>query len=237
MLVKATITSSFFGFAFAGFEQIGNALTQAGVKVPGDRLLASHQFTNYGCWCYMDETHGKGRGPPVDEFDALCKELHHNYECLLMETAAGTNGSCAVDPWEVEYTTPMAVLLGIVNLDFDAVLAGCESEFADDECKMNVCKTEIGFGVRQTILQNTAANRQDMYEHENGFMPLEGDNCPIKDNSDTGDNEKKCCGPYPNRFPYKTNGGDRGCCSTKTFDVNTLECCNDGSGIKFIGGC
>ena len=162
MLVKATIASSFIGFAFAGFEQISNALTQAGVKVPGDRLVPAPEFTNYGCWCYMDESHGKGRGPPVDEFDALCKELHHNYECLIMETAAGANGSCAVDPWEVfpaEYSPPLPILVALFSLDLDTVLTACESEYADDACRMNVCKTELGFGLRQTALQQSASNR------------------------------------------------------------------------------
>lgn len=41
---------------------------------------------NRGCWCYFDQTHGQGRGQPVDRIDEICKQLHQNYECLLIDS-------------------------------------------------------------------------------------------------------------------------------------------------------
>merc|ERR1712084_50855 len=46
----------------------------------------------------------------------------------------------------------------------------------------------------------------------------------------------QCCGAYPNRFPYKTNNGARGCCSGATYATALLECCPNGS-TAVIGTC
>jgi len=46
----------------------------------------------------------------------------------------------------------------------------------------------------------------------------------------------KCCGDYPERFPYKTNDGARGCCVATTFATALLECCGNGS-TAVIGAC
>ena len=50
-----------------------------------------------------------------------------------------------------------------------------------------------------------------------------------------------CCGQYPQRFPYRTQGGDRGCCENPngagvTYNANFLQCCADGSTLV-IGAC
>ena len=39
----------------------------------------------------------------------------------------------------------------------------------------------------------------------------------------------ECCGEYPNRFPFSSEGGNRGCCGGKTFDSGNLMCCSDGT--------
>ena len=53
--------------------------------------------------------------------------------------------------------------------------------------------------------------------------------------------EKKCCGDYKNnglRFPFETLGGYRGCCGRKTYDVGTMECCDEGfSEVSARGAC
>lgn len=35
-----------------------------------------------------------------------------------------------------------------------------------------------------------------------------------------------CCGQYPDRFPYRSQGGDRQCCGVKTYNAMTLTCCD-----------
>ena len=39
----------------------------------------------------------------------------------------------------------------------------------------------------------------------------------------------QCCGEYPNRFPFSSENGNRGCCNGKTFDSANLMCCSDGT--------
>ena len=39
----------------------------------------------------------------------------------------------------------------------------------------------------------------------------------------------ECCGNYPDRFPFNSENGTRGCCHGKTFDSANLMCCVDGS--------
>ena len=38
----------------------------------------------------------------------------------------------------------------------------------------------------------------------------------------------KCCGNYPERFPFASMDGNRGCCGGRTFDTSIMECCADG---------
>ena len=36
-----------------------------------------------------------------------------------------------------------------------------------------------------------------------------------------------CCGTYPNRFPFSSEDGGRGCCGDKTYNIGSLDCCSD----------
>merc|ERR1712048_393740 len=36
---------------------------------------------------------------------------------------------------------------------------------------------------------------------------------------------QECCGTFPDRFPYRTQGGGRACCNGATYSTATLECC------------
>ena len=41
---------------------------------------------SYGCWCDLhNDLKAKSMGEPVNELDAYCKQLHHNYNCVHME--------------------------------------------------------------------------------------------------------------------------------------------------------
>lgn len=48
----------------------------------------------------------------------------------------------------------------------------------------------------------------------------EGVDCPIEET-------KECCGPYPERFPYKRNV-EHQCCVFSTYNPNMFLCCSDG---------
>merc|ERR1712117_99516 len=39
---------------------------------------------------------------------------------------------------------------------------------------------------------------------------------------------QECCGSFPDRFPYRPQGGARACCNGVTYSTATLECCSGG---------
>ena len=76
----------------------------------GKRNLKDHilqeYFLPYGCWCHFDENKyniaGKGKGTPMDAWDANCRTLSEGYECAVMDGLA-EGEECA--PWSVPYET------------------------------------------------------------------------------------------------------------------------------------
>ena len=67
------------------------------------------------------------------------------------------------------------------------------------------------------------------YKLDNNFD--KESNCKIVGSNNKTD-EKKCCGDYPLRFPYRPNNGERGCCVDRTYPSSLMSCCVDGS-VKF----
>ena len=46
----------------------------------------------------------------------------------------------------------------------------------------------------------------------------------------------ECCGKYPNRYPYASDGGFRDCCGQKTYSIENYECCEDEQ-VRAVGTC
>merc|ERR1711884_417708 len=44
-----------------------------------------NSMNEYGCWCYFNDDHGRGKGTPVDAIDEMCKTLHDGYECAMRD--------------------------------------------------------------------------------------------------------------------------------------------------------
>ena len=51
----------------------------------------------------------------------------------------------------------------------------------------------------------------------------------------SSDSHLECCGNYPDRFEFSTQGGARSCCGSVTYNPNQHDCC-DGS-LKDLGTC
>lgn len=213
-LQQVTAAHSSTTVGASGDDEIEKALTQ------NDMGLLS----NYGCWCFFENAHGKGRGKPIDEIDSFCKVLHDGYECIIAD-AAEAGIDCI--PWEASYNSAFGS--GIPSgLTLAGLAAECDVQNAADTCQSWTCKVE-GWFVQQYFLYSTsgglinAANR-----HENGFDQDVG--CPISSGITS---EKACCGEFPERFPYKTYEGARDCCVTHTFNTNLFQCCPDGH-VKMV---
>ena len=198
------------------------------------------KIDNYGCWCYFQDNHGKGKGSPMNAVDEQCKILQDGYSCIVMDYEAsheeGKGGGCV--PWEVKYTS--ATGLGMLaNSNFDeegddetnsatleyALRKKCRKANRNSNCAARACVVENYFVLSMVKLFLNGTVFDPSLLHELGhFDP--NVMCTIK--SGHFYSEKKCCGDYPIRFPYKTNGGDRGCCAGNTFNSVIMDCCEDG---------
>jgi len=179
------------------------------------------QINEYGCWCYFGDDHGRGKGQPQDAIDEMCKVLHDGYECAMRD--AEDEGTTCV-PWEVEYTSAIG--------GSDVGIAGeCSQNNPDSNCAARACTMEGAF-VANLLDAFVSGNSIDAnLKHNNGFD--QATVCATKKNGG-GPTNKACCGSYPDRFPYKTIGGDRKCCGNRTFNSLTLKCCDaDSSTVKF----
>jgi hypothetical protein len=180
-------------------------------------MIGADAFDNidgYGCWCYFDDEHGKGKSHPVNEIDAFCKALHEGYECAIID--ADNEGDLeACIPWEVFYVP------GAIG-ETDQIVSDCESR-NDNNCATRACIIETQFVTSMFRFTISGGSMDDSAKHENGFDVEE--NCPTTPGSPS---EKDCCGHYPYRHPFKTYGGQRSCCGMKTYDITVLNCCPNG---------
>merc|ERR1711981_887013 len=184
-----------------------------------------NSIDSYGCWCYFQEDHGKGRGPPANEVDAQCKMLHDGYECIILDALDEGDDDCV--PWDEKYNSGTG--LGLVATDPEnnnngrALRKSCQRSNRNSKCAQRTCIVE-GFFVMQIFKHFLAGVQFDpSLKHSLGVWDRIED-CPIKSGVDT---EKECCGTYPHRFPFKlaTLGGARNCCGENTYNPDVMECC------------
>ena len=181
----------------------------------------------HGCWCYFSNSQGKGKGKPIDFLDEMCKVLHDGYECAMRD--AEEEGTTCI-PWEVNYT---AALGNDINL---TIAEECYQLNLGNNCAIRACSIEGNFIRNLLEVFVSGEGVDENLKHENGFDVQE--KCVVKKSSGTNaantatpNTEKSCCGTYPDRFPYKTGGGERQCCGYRTFNSLTLKCCDSESSI------
>jgi len=177
----------------------------------------------YGCWCYFYDNVGRGKGSPVDEVDAMCKMLAEGYECAIRDSEE--EGLDCV-PWEVNYHAGTGSGRDLYN--------SCKEQ-NDNLCSARACAVEGNFveSVFAVLISGNGIPYDD-YSHAKGFDPSTDVGCPVKKGTPGAGPDKACCGAYPARFPYKTLGGDRGCCGSRTYSTAILNCCGNN---KVRAGC
>jgi hypothetical protein len=180
----------------------------------------------YGCWCFfgnLDST--LGRGPPIDAYDALCKELTQCYRCIVHD-ADNAEDDC--DPYNTSFDSSMAVSgsLGITN-----ITTSCQTQNVEN-CSWRTCSCAM---TMVTGFFNLAFDPNNVYDlnlkHSEGFdYNLE---CPQQGRA----SDRQCCGFYPNRRTFD-RGEARDCCHERTI-YNPLRhmCCDDGSHVGLGNNC
>lgn len=229
--MKVLFSTVLISFVYAGTEK----WTECPEDAPEDDISLACQLNRnfgasqstidalneYGCWCYFDDDHGRGKGNAVDVIDEMCKVLHDGYECAMRD--AEDEGTTCV-PWEVDYNSA-------VGGSGQTIQEECSTSNAGSNCAIRACVVEGSFiaNLLDAFINGNGVNSDN--KHANGFEVETG--CPVK-KSGGGPSNKSCCGAYPDRFPYKTVGGDRQCCGNRTFNSLTLKCCDaDSSTVKF----
>jgi len=209
------------------FQAVGAEVkAQRAPLVPGGpqtRFIAKQDMAllqGYGCWCFFEEE--RGRGQPVDEWDRQCKVLQDGYECIRLD-AEEQNLEC--DVWQTTYNSAVGSG-GLSTMSMEQLRSECDASNIGDTCGSWICRVEGWF--LQNILQMYFAqgSQPDVasFSHKNGFEPATG--CVVTKGPAS---EKSCCGDYPERFPFKTQGGNRQCCNGRTYNSQMLSCCEDGT--------
>lgn len=242
MANKALVAAT-FSLASASMQDIEKSLRMMGKKTTLTRSFAGpwasqivSNINGYGCWCYFQDNHGKGRGSPKNEVDSLCKTLQDGYSCIMMDAMA-MNETCT--PWEVPYQAGSGLGLAADEPENDsleyAVRSSCESANSGDNCATRACMVESYFVMKMFGIFLGGVDFDPNLKHDlGGFDRIQ--ECPMLGVGVEA--EKECCGVYPLRYPFKveTSNGNKGCCGDKTYLSDLMMCC-PGDQIEFVGTC
>jgi len=196
-------------------------------------ILGKYVF--YGCYCFSDAQYelDAGKGRPVDSIDAACKSFHQCYRCVNKDFVQEA-GQASCDGTSRSYR-----FKGIVDEVTGSKQIVCLNK--PGTCKRGICECDKALADDLSDLEF----KWDIMNHQRwgGFSKdamCVGLGSPRTARSIDGTGVQQCCGEYPNRFIYTSEGKDgsrRGCCNGKTFDLGGhLECC-EGNQLVPIGEC
>merc|ERR1712037_162095 len=217
-LQSGRISFSSLSFAIGEVKRINlEAMISVAVGIENMPKLSSQgkdSFQKYGCYCtpHKDAVQNHlwvGQGAPVDEIDALCKDLWDAYKCLPIDE----DGCSSTEPykWKVQ----------------KGDIVKCSDK--PDTCARTVCETDKDFA---TEVSKMVGAWKSKFHMDNGFDRVArctGETEPsFAKKSETGPSiqveverafekepvAQKCCGFGTHRHFYKTN---------------RLECCPDGT--------
>ena len=99
------------------------------------------------------------------------------------------------------------------------------------------CKCDEQLAYTLSSLASTVYNYDYfVFDHATECKVSNGGNWSVDIDEHTDSSEKhECCGSYPKRFEFSTQGGARSCCGDVTYSSNKHDCC-DGS-LKDLGTC
>ena len=193
-------------------------------NIPGNL----NAISSYGCWCNFDngigsDAYGLGRSQPLDAFDKACKVLRENYRCLDID-----GEFC--DIHNTEFISSIGSG-GTTEMDKERLIVECAISNANNPCAEKLCQIE-GFFV-QTIFKHLFQDGMvfdNNLDHKNPNFDFDS-SCQLHD---TNDNDRYCCGEFPERWPFKSDG-TKACCVDKLYNTMFKTCC-DGS-VQDIFSC
>lgn len=218
------------GLVLGDMQKMMQSIKSLHSKSPNATLRGLGDFTDdiflqlnaWGCWCYFDEDYSLGRSQPVNEIDELCRTLHDGYECILMDRQRDA-GDINCIPWEQEYSSGVRYQFVSLEDPRGQIRKVCARNNRNNKCAELSCMVENYFTARLLRLLYEGIDVDHKVKvGQYGFS--RENNCP----SNKGPTSpRECCGTYPVRFPYKTEGmnGDRDCCGEHTYWTAASDCC------------
>lgn len=179
------------------------------------------EFEHYGCWCLEK----KGHGPVKDEVDFACMTHSKCWGCAMATHGDQCDGLITAYRWKFVKDTATNKPIDIKCVD-------------TDPCKRDVCECDRALAIN-------LRNMESVYNEEYRDQSKKHEQCPRKEpetslarTSQKHDKPDACCGDETFKFPYASNGGLKGCCGTRTYSTELLECCDQAtSDIRAIGSC
>ena len=119
-----------------------------------------------------------------------------------------------------------------------------DCQFNDNDCAINACKCDEQLAHSMVAIMDTmnpdfVSTADGGFDHANTCKAAINPNAPDNNNGGNGNGGNsvmKCCGAYPNRFSFNTNGGKKSCCGDVTYSTRKHDCCNN-SFLAAIGEC
>ena len=178
----------------------------------------------YGCWCYFEDQYQRGKGDPVDAIDALCKDLHAGYECILRDFDNPTRPELSCIPWEVDYNSAYAGGYHPLGKEPGHIEDECNRINTVGTCQNAVCRVE-GYFMQGYFFEQFFNFGFDAQFNHATFDPQA--NC-FSTVHQLGPYVDDCCGSYPHRMPFR-NRDDNKCCGNNTYNPGMFFCCDDGT--------
>lgn len=171
------------------------------------------RFVNYGCYCWINglEEGVIGGGKTKDMVDHHCKELYRCYKCVQSDYQANYT--------DISYSVDFNRKNNERNLD-------CQVNSKQDSENICECDKRFAMNIAQADKDCDAGVSADtdfgehcmdeQYRTKNGNGNFEPQTMCNKQFH--GHDKEKCCGIYPNRYPYDINFSD--CCQSPGADGN-----------------
>ena len=170
-------------------------------------------YTNYGCYCWINGVEGgvTGGGRTKDMSDHHCKELYRCYKCVNIDyTKNYTDVSYTVDLQVDENGNRQLDCGGNSKTDAENICE-CDKRFAENIAETRE-KCDAGEPADSMYGEHCMDHSQFKTTNAGGsFVPQ--DQC---DKQFHGHDKNRCCGIYPNRYPYDDNHKE--CCQSTVID-------------------
>lgn len=233
-------------FASANYQKIQAVLTnleRAAFNKTSPSALSKNSeiqetlrsIKNYGCWCYLDSNYVKAKGAVQDRLDQECKQLVHGYKCLVID---GLDRGINCDPLTQDYIE-FDIFRGNNDVVEDCTRMNSKYLEVDDknkqQCAIDLCIVDGQFSMNLFGLVTSGSEFSvfdPMMSHDNYFeTETECKNEQVDNHRGSVSGGRSSCGRYPNRYLFKTMGGERACCGDRTYNTVMMKCCNEDRSI------